>query len=119
MRSVSDFLKIYLYVPAVDMRKQLPGLSVLIADALGHDPFSGSLYMFRGRRRDLIKCIYWDDTGFAMWVKRLDRERFPWPKSAASGETIYLSSEQVALLLTGVDIWKIKKHKTLKYEKTI
>lgn len=119
MRSVTEFPKIYLYVPAVDMRKQLLGLSVLIADALGHDPFLGGLYIFRGKRRDLIKCIYWDHTGFAMWVKRLDRERFPWPKSAVSEEAIYLSSEQVTLLLAGVDIWKIKKHKVLKYAKTI
>ena len=71
MRAMGEFPKIYLYVPAVDMRKQLPGLSVMIADALGHDPFSGGLYMFRGRRRDLIKCVYWDKTGFAMWVKNL------------------------------------------------
>lgn len=119
MRGVGEFLKIYLFVPIVDMRKQLPGLSVLIADALGHDPFTGSLYMFRGRRRDLIKCIYWDNTGFAMWVKRLDRELFPWPKTSSTNETIFLSSEQLALLLAGVNIWKIKKHKTLKYEKTI
>ena len=119
MRAMGEFPKIYLYVPAVDMRKQLPGLSVMIADALGHDPFSGGLYMFRGRRRDLIKCVYWDKTGFAMWVKKLDRELFPWPRTASSDETIFLSSEQVALLLAGVDIWKIKKHKVLKYEKTI
>lgn len=119
MRSVSEFAKIYLYVPAVDMRKQLQGLSVLIAEALGHDPFAGSLYMFRGRRRDLIKCVYWDATGFAMWVKKLDQEKFPWPKSESCDETIYLSSEQVKLLLSGVDIWKIKRHKKLEYSKII
>lgn len=118
MRSLAAFPKIYLYLPPIDMRKQMAGLSVLVVEALGQDPFADCLYLFRNKRRDLIKCIYWDKTGFALWCKKLDQEKFPWPKKFTE-EVIYLQAQQVAFLLDGIDIWKLKKHKNLEYTRLI
>ena len=118
MKAFALFPKIYLYRPAVDMRKQLNGLSTLVAQAMSMDPFADSLYVFCNQRRDLLKCIYWDKTGFAMWVKKLDAEKFRWPRKL-SDEVIHLSSQQMSFLLDGYDILQMKKHKNLDYQKFI
>ena len=100
------------------MRKQINGLSTLVSDSMAMDPFLDCLFVFCNQRRDLLKCIYWDKTGFAMWVKKLDAEKFIWPKKIES-EVVHLSSQELSFLLEGYDILKMKKHKNLKYNKFI
>ena len=117
MRSIDTFPKIYLYRDPVDMRRQLVGLSSLVQSAMAMDPFSQHLFVFCNRRRSLMKCVYWDLTGFAMWVKQLDVEKFPWPRKLSQG-VILVSKPEFKWLLEGIDPWKIHRHKTLDYERT-
>ncbi len=118
MKTVADFPRIYLFRPLVDMRKQIHGLSAIVQEEMEKNPFDESLYVFCNRRRDLMKCLYWDHTGFAMWVKKLDEERFSWPKNLPD-EVIFLSQQQMEWLLSGVNIWKIKTHKNLHFDRVL
>ena len=80
-----------------DMRKQFNGLSALAERVLKQDPFSGHLFVFRGRRGDLVKIVWWDGQGACMFSKRLEKGRFVWP-SAADGK-VTISAAQLSLLL--------------------
>ena len=116
MKDLKEFPNVFLYKPPVDMRKQIRGLSVLVQDSLDQNPFAdATLYVFCNRRRDLLKLIYWNHSGFAMWVTQLDQEKFPWPKRL-QGETFIVTPAQFRMLLEGYDIWKIKKHKVLNFK---
>jgi transposase len=76
------------------------------AGVLQQDPFTGHLFVFRGRTRaNLIKIIYWDGTGFCLFTKRLEHGVFLWPPSIEPGETLSLTSAQLSLLIEGVD-WR-------------
>ena len=86
-----------------DMRKGFVGLSSLAEAVLRQDPYSGHLFVFRGRRGDLIKVIWWDGQGACLFSKRLERGRFVWPSIAAGKLTI--SPAQLAMLLEGID-WR-------------
>ena len=95
--------KVWLATGVTDMRKGFAGLSALAEKVLNQDPYSGHLFVFRGRRGDLIKIIWWDGQGACLFSKRLERGRFVWP-SAKSG-TLTLSPAQLAMLLEGID-WR-------------
>ena len=115
MRAISTFPQMYLYLRVVDFRKSINGLSEIVASELGLKPFSGALFVFMGRRRDKIKILYWDKTGFAIWYKRLEEAKFQWNRKSEDG-VIEVSHEQLEWLLSGVDIWKMKTHRALSYE---
>ena len=103
---------IYLHREPVDFRQSINGLTVLIQDAMALDVFSQSLFVFGNRRRDKIKIVFWDKTGFCLFYKRLERDKFKWPRQ---GETVmHLSREQFDWLLRGLDITKLTPH-TEKY----
>lgn len=104
-----DFSKVSIFVrPGVtDMRKQINGLSVLAETEMKKATGSGNLFMFCSRNRKNLKCIYWDKNGFAMWQKKLENDKFPWPRTDEDATKI--SPEQLKLLLTGIDFWKAHK----------
>jgi transposase len=95
--------KIWLSAGVTDMRKGFAGLSSLAEKVLGQDPYCGHLFVFRGRRGDLIKVIWYDGQGSCLFSKRLERGRFVWP-SSADGKLI-LSPAQLSMLLEGID-WR-------------
>ena len=95
--------RIWLAAGVTDMRKGFNGLSILTQNALKQDPFSGHLFVFRGRRGDLLKIIWWDGQGACLFSKRLERGRFMWP-SPINGK-LSISSAQLAMLLEGID-WR-------------
>ena len=94
-------LKVYLHRDAVDGRKNINGLALLVEQALALDPFAPAIFVFSNRRRDRIKLLLWDRTGFWLMLKRLEADRFVWPKDAA---VIELTVEQLHWLLTGIDL---------------
>ena len=71
--------RIYLCLAPTDMRKSFDSLAALVRDELKGDPFSGSLFVFRSKRRDRIKLLYWDTDGFMLWTKRLERGIYEFP----------------------------------------
>jgi len=91
--------RIWLHRPAADLRGSFDKLSGLVRQGLHQDPLSGDLFVFVNRRMDLLKALYWDRDGFALWCKRLEKGRFVFAKS---GEPV-LSSAQLALLLEGAE----------------
>ena len=100
-------LKVYLHRDPVDFRKSINGLSALIEQALGLDPFAEAVYVFRNRRADRIKLLGWDRNGFWLLFKRLEADRFTWPREAA---VVTLSVEQLHWLLDGIDISAMRRH---------
>ena len=98
-------VKVHLAFGYTDMRKGMDGLALLVQEVLQQDPFSGHLFVFRGRKANLIKIVFWDGTGLCLFTKRLEHGVFLWPPSIAPGETLSLTSAQLMLLLDGVD-WR-------------
>jgi len=95
--------KVWLAAGVTDMRKGFNGLSSLAEKVLKLDPYSGHLLVFRGRRGDLIKVIWFDGQGACLFSKRLERGRFVWPSPAQGRVTI--TSAQLAMLLEAID-WR-------------
>ena len=95
--------RVWLAVGRTDMRKGMNGLALQVQQALGRNPHAGDLFVFRGRRGDLIKIIWHDGLGMSLYAKRLEQGRFLWP-SAADG-TLAISAAQLAYMLDGID-WR-------------
>ena len=87
----------------VDFRKGAEGLAALVREAMGADPFSGAVYVFRARRADRIKLIFWDGSGLCLFAKRLEDGKFRWPK--IEDGVVRLSAAQLSALLEGLD-WR-------------
>ena len=115
MRDLACFSAIYLYRGVMDMRKGIDGLAAVVEQEMKLDLFKEAAFIFCSRSRDLVKLLYWDKSGFALWQKRLEKERFVWPRKL-TGDTIELSSQQIAWLLEGYDIKHFKPHRTLHYQ---
>lgn len=107
-------LKVYLHREAVDGRKNINGLTLLVESQLGLDPFAPAVYVFSNRRRDRIKLLLWDRNGFWLMMKRLEADRFVWPKDAAVME---LTVEQLHWLLEGIDLAAMRPHPQRKYHR--
>lgn len=97
---------VWLAAGATDMRKGSDGLAALVQMQLAEDPYSGQLFVFRGRRGDRVKILWWDGDGLCLYAKRLERGRFVWPH--ATHGTVALSAAQLSMLLEGID-WRRPK----------
>ena len=95
--------RVWLAAGPTDMRRGFDGLAAIVQEKLDADPFSGHLFVFRGRRGDLIKLLWWDGDGLCLLAKRLERGRFIWPQVAEGA--IHLTAAQLAMLLEGID-WR-------------
>lgn len=109
MLSFSSKQRYFLYRGATDMRKGFNGLSGLVRQHLAHDLLSGDVFIFLNRRRDRIKLLMWDQTGFAVWYKVLERGTFELP--AAAADHIELPWSDLVLLLEGIEIKSVKRRK--------
>ncbi len=94
---------VWLSCRPTDMRKGFDGLAAQVAEVLRDDPFSGHLFVFRGKRGDYVKVLYWDGSGLCLFAKRLERGRFVWPPVIE--ERLRLTPSQLALLIEGMD-WR-------------
>jgi transposase len=98
---------IYLKTGITDMRKSINGLSALVQNEMKKNPFEPGYFLFCGKTRRILKLLYWDRTGFALWYKRLEQARFPWPEKEEEAKSITV--EQVEWLLSGIDFFKAHK----------
>ena len=115
MNWFNDLPTIYLHRSPVDFRKAVNGLCELVQDELEMNPFDENLYVFCNRKRDRLKILHWDRTGFVLWYKRLEKEKFKWPVNEV--ETVIQVDEQsLSWLLSGLMIRPPEPHKTLHYQ---
>jgi transposase len=103
MISLPAGARIWIAAGVTDLRRGFTGLSAVAQTVLLVDPFAGQVFVFRGRRGDLIKLLWWDGDGLCLFAKRLEKGRFIWPK-AESG-TVSLTRAQLSMLLEGID-WR-------------
>ena len=103
--------KVFLALGTTDMRKAINGLSVIVSEHMQLDTFSGHLFVFCNRNRNILKILYWDKNGFCLWQKRLEKDRFKWPESEK--EVMDIGSSELSWLIAGLNIQKA--HKPLKY----
>jgi len=95
--------RVWIAAGVTDMRRGMDSLAALVQMALGERPFSGDVFVFRGRRGDLVKLLWWSGDGMNLYAKRLERGRFVWPQ-ATSG-VVHLTGAQLSMLLEGID-WR-------------
>ena len=114
----ADDVRVHLCCEAVDFRKQMRGLSVLVQEELELDPFSPHLFAFCNRRRDHVRLLYWERNGFAMWQKKLEEDRFPWPRRLEEN-VVELSGRELNWLLDGMDVFAMTPHGELSYESVL
>ena len=119
-------ITIYLAQDPVDFRLGINGLSTMIEATLKFDPFSRNLFCFVNKRRNQIKVLYWQRSGFCLWLKRLEEEKFKWPSHLPALETaspcppvVTLSEEQFLWLLEGLDLKHLKPHRALEYRSVL
>ena len=98
------------------MRKRRNGLSAIIDAHMDCNVYSRSLFVFLNKRRNIIRFLYWDHTGFALWTKTLDKERFKWPSDLFEGSSLTIEAKMLELILKGMDI---SLHKKLDYDGTL
>ena len=103
MITLASGTRVWLAVGRTDMRKGFDGLSSLVQQKLAQDPFCGHLFVFRGRRGDLVKILWHDGIGLSLYAKRLNRGKFIWPSAPAG--PVSISAAQMAYMLEGID-WR-------------
>lgn len=104
MLTLGPSIKVYLARGTTDMRKSFDGLAGAVRELLAEDPLSGHLFVFCGRRRHMVKVLYWDGSGFWLVAKRLARGTFSWPEATDARAVIELRPDELGALLGGVDL---------------
>lgn len=100
-------VRVWLATGHTDLRRGFDGLALIVQETLKHDPHGGHLFVFRGKRGDLIKVLWHDGQGMCLFAKRLERGRFVWPTTVGGAVTI--SAAQLGYLLEGID-WRLPRH---------
>jgi len=103
MIQIRSAAKIYLRPGRTDFRKSINGLAAVVHETMKMDPYSGSYFIFCNRTKSMLKILYWDATGFCLWQKRLEADKFRWPKSES--EIREMTREEFRWLLQGLDFF--------------
>jgi transposase len=116
MLSLSLPGRIFLCTLPTDMRKSFDSLAGLVRQHLSQDPLSGDLFVFRSRRGDRLKLLYWDEDGLAIWYKRLEEGTFALPaadgrRAAVGDHGLVLRPAELAMLLAGIDLASVRRQK--------
>ena len=107
MIPVPSNVRVWIATGHTDMRRGMNGLALQVQEGLKRDPHAGDLYLFRGKRGDLVKILWHDGIGLSLYAKRLDRGRFIWP-SAVDG-AVSITAAQMAYMLEAID-WRNPQH---------
>jgi transposase len=115
--SISRTTRVFLAIEPTDLRKGFDGLFALVENVIREDPFSGHLFVFRNRRRDRLKVLWWDTDGLAIFYKRLERGNYQFPtdsvvsKSDTISSRCEIRSDELSLLLAGIDLGSVKRRR--------
>ena len=111
MLSLPATVRIWLCAQPTDLRKSFDSLAAVVRDALGGDPLSGEIFVFRNKSADRIKLLLWEEDGFSIWYKRLEMGRFRFPASATDTPRVEIRAADLVMLLAGVDLSSVKRGK--------
>jgi transposase len=108
--------RIFICTQPADMRRSFDGLAALVEQHLGCDPLSGDLFVFRSKRGDRVKLLYWNDDGYALWYTRLEEGTFPWPaadgtRTPVGAHGLTLRPAELAMLLDGIELTDVRRRK--------
>ena len=109
MLSLPTSVRIWLATHATDLRKSFDTLAEVVRQQLGGDPLSGQLFVFRNKRADRVKLLYWDEDGFVIVYKRLEAGTFRFPQAEAAG--VEIRAADLQMLLDGIDLASVRRHK--------
>ena len=109
MINLPPTVRIFLATQPADMRRGFDGLAALATSVIGQDPLSGHLFVFRNRRGDRLKILYWDRDGLAIWAKRLERGTFRFP--APLGDRLEVTPAEMAAILEGIDLSRARRQR--------
>jgi transposase len=104
-------VRIFLCTRHADLRKSFDGLAQLVREYLGTDPLSGHLFVFRNKRGDRLKLLYWDRDGYVIWYKRLEIGSFRFPAVGGTGDGVEIPAADLAMILEGIDLASVKRQK--------
>lgn len=107
---------IHIYLQPVDFRKNIDGLAAIVELELEQNPFTAGLFAFTNRKKDKVKILYWERNGFVLWYKRLEKQRFKWPKSQTDCQSQTINEEQLSWMLDGIDLSRLTPHNTLHFD---
>jgi len=109
--NLSVLVRIYVCLAPTDMRKSFDSLIALVREGLGYDPLSGHLFVFRSRRGDRIKLLWWDKDGLTLYYRRLEEGTFRFPTTDdPQVRSIEVSAQELSLMLWGIDPASVKRH---------
>lgn len=123
MLNISRTTRVFLATEPTDMRKGFDGLFAIVESVISEDPFSGHLFVFRNRRRDRLKVLWWDRDGLAIFYKRLERGSYQFPTDAivrrsidspgdpSNSQRCEIRADELALLLEGIDLASVKRRR--------
>src|SRR6056297_3548457 len=114
---VSTTARYYLYTRPTDMRKSFDGLCGLVINHLGQNPMTGDVFIFMNRRRTLIKLLVWDQTGFVIYYKRLEKGTFEMPSIGKDQSSVKITRRTLMLILEGISLKSIQTRKRYHREK--
>jgi len=109
MLSISGQVKVFLATQPTDMRRSFDTLAALVQETLQLDPLSGHLFVFRSKRADRIKILYWNTHGYALWYMRLEQGSFRFPVPEGDRASVMISATDLAMLLDGVDLSSVER----------
>ena len=110
MLSLNSY-RLYLYVHSCDMRKGIDGLSGLVRNEMDLDPFSGAVYIFFNKPRNVVKLLKWDTTGFAIFYKRLSKGSFSKYSASMDDKSCLIKRDELTCILDGIELKSIRKRK--------
>lgn len=110
MLSLPELMRIYVSTQPTDMRKGFDSLAAMVREGMGYDPLSGSLFVFRSRRGDRVKLLWWEHDGLALYYRRLEKGTFRFPAADDPGaKSVEVSAQELSLVLWGIDPASVKR----------
>jgi transposase len=109
MLSLPPTVRIWLSSRPADLRKSFDGLAALVRDGLRGDPLSGDIFVFRNKSADRIKLLLWEEDGYAIWYKRLEKGSYRFPAAADGTEHVEVRAADLIMLLAGVDLASVRR----------
>ena len=111
MLNLSQSIRVFVCTQPADMRRSFDGLSAMVEEVLQQNPLSGHLFVFRNKRSDRVKLLFWSGDGLVIWYKRLEEGTFRFPAARENETSVTISATDLAMLLDGVDLSSVRRRK--------